>query len=45
VIVAVPAATPVARPWEPEASETVAVPVAEEDHVTESVMLCVVRLE
>jgi hypothetical protein len=38
VIVAVPVATPVTRPGEPEAFETVAVPVTDDDHVTESVM-------
>jgi hypothetical protein len=41
VMVDAPVATPVARPWEPEALETVAVPVTDDDHVTESVMFSV----
>jgi hypothetical protein len=45
LMVLAPVATPVASPWEPEALETVAVPVTDDDHVTESVMSCVVRLE
>jgi hypothetical protein len=45
VMVEAPVSTPVARPWEPEALETVEVPVTDDDHVTESVRFCVVRLE
>jgi hypothetical protein len=45
VIVEAPVVTPVARPWEPEALEIVAVAVTDEDHVTELVRFCVVRLE
>ena len=36
-MVVAPVATPVARPCDPEVFETVAVPVKDEDHVTESV--------
>jgi hypothetical protein len=45
VMVGAPVAPPVASPWEPEAFETVAVPVTDDDHVTASVRFCVVRLE
>ena len=45
VMVVAPVATPVARPWEPEVFETVAVPVTDDDHVTESVRLAVLRSE
>jgi hypothetical protein len=45
VMVVAPVATPVARPWEPEVLETVAVPVTDDDHVTESVRSAVLRLE
>src|SRR5580658_8768120 len=45
VMVTAPVATPVARPWEPDALETVAVPFADDDQVTLSVRFCVVRLE
>ncbi len=45
VMVVAPVATPVARPWEPEVLETVAVPVNDDDHVTESVRSAVLRSE
>src|SRR5580658_212696 len=37
VIVTAPVATPVARPWDPAVFEMVAVPAADDAHVTESV--------
>jgi len=43
VMVAAPTAAPVARPWEPEALETVASEV--DDQVTEVVMFAVLRSE
>ena len=45
VMVVAPVATAVARPCEPEVFETVAVPVSDDDHVTESVRLAVLRSE
>jgi hypothetical protein len=36
-MVVTPVAPPVASPWEPELLETVAVPVTDDDHVTEPV--------
>jgi len=45
VMVVAPVATAVARPWEPEVLETVAVPVSDEDHVTESVRSAVLKSE
>jgi hypothetical protein len=41
VMVEAPVATPVARPWEPKALETVVLPVTDDDHVTESVRFSV----
>ena len=45
VMVVAPVPTPVATPWEPDVFDTVAVAIKDEDHVTESVMLAVVRFE
>ncbi len=40
-----PLGVAVARPWEPEVLETVAVEVSDDDHVTESVRVAVLALE
>ncbi len=40
-----PLGVAVARPWEPEVLETVAVEVSDDDHVTESVRVAVLTLE
>jgi hypothetical protein len=45
VMVVAPVATAVARPWDPEVFDTVPVPVSDDDHVTESVRLAVLRSE
>ena len=45
VMVVAPVATPVASPWDPDVFETVAVPVTDDDHDTESVRLAVLRSE
>src|SRR5580658_7576878 len=45
VMVEAPVATAVARPWEPEALDTVASAVTDDDHVTASVRLAVLRFE
>ena len=45
VIVVRPEAMPVARPWDPAALDTVAVPVTDDDHVTELVRLAVLESE
>jgi hypothetical protein len=45
VMVVAPVATPLARPWEPDALEIVAVEVSDDDHVTDVVRLAVLRSE
>jgi hypothetical protein len=45
VTVVAPSATAVARPRDPEVFDTVPVPVSDDDHVTESVKLAVLKSE